>query len=166
MKPTVEEQLQGTCRILETVVAPCVTDPFARTILSGLVANLRMLTEALPAVPAFMRSDNQATVRLLQTLRESVPSDLATRCSQALAEPEPDAADAAALDERNRRLRELLAQAVCSEGLSPEQHRAIVQHMSERASRVPMRYVATAAPGPSSGPPAASPAQLPDQPPT
>jgi hypothetical protein len=156
VKPSVQEQLQGTCRILETVVAPCVTDPFARTILDGLVANLRMLSAAAPAVSAFLRDDNQATVRLLQMMRESALGDLAAHLSEVLSEPEPDAANADALDERNRRLRELLAQAVCSEGLSPEQHRAIVQHMSERASRVPMRYVATAAPslaaGPSAGP--------------
>ena len=144
MKPTVEEQLQGTCRILQTVVAPCVSDPFARTILDGLVANLRMLTEALPAVTGFLRDDNQATVRLLATLHDSVPGDLAARLTQALGESEPDAADSAALDERNRRLRELLAQSVCGERLSPDQHRAIVQYMTERASRVPMRYVATA----------------------
>ena len=144
MRPTVEEQLQGTCRILETVVAPCVADPFARTLLDGLVANLRMLTGAVPAVAGFLRHDNQATVQLLATLHDSVPGDLAARLTQALSESEPDAADSAALDERNRSLRELLAQAVCSERLSPDQHRAIVQHMTERASRVPMRYVATA----------------------
>lgn len=153
MKPTVEEQLQGTCRILETVVAPCVGDPFARTILDGLVANLRMLTGALPAVAGFLRHDNQATAQLLATLRGSVPGDLAARLAQALDDPEPDVADVAALDERNRRLRELLAQAVCSEGLAPDEHRAIVRHMTERASRVPMRYVATAPSPPT--PPAA-----------
>ncbi len=144
MKPTVQEQLQGTCRILETVVAPCVDDPFARTILDGLVANLRMLTGALPAVAGFLRQDNLATGELLATLRECVPADLSARVAQALAEPEPDAADGAALDERNRRLRELLAEVVCCDSLSPEQHRAIVSHMTERASRAPMRYVATA----------------------
>ena len=144
MRPTVEEQLQGTCRILETVVAPCVGEPFARTILDGLVANLRMLTGALPAVAGFLRHDNEATVRLLATLRDAVASDLAVHLTEALGESEPDVGDSAALDERNRRLRELLAKAVCSEGLSPDQHRAIVQHMTERASRVPMRYVATA----------------------
>ena len=144
MKPTVEEQLQGTCRILETVVAPCVADPFARTILDGLVANLRMLTGAFPAVAGFLRHDNQATVRLLMALRDSVAGDLAARVTQALDESEPDATDTAALDERNRRLRELLAVAVCSEGLTPDQHGTIVRYMTERASRVPMRYVATA----------------------
>lgn len=144
MKPTVEDQLLGTCRVLETVVAPCVVDPLARTLLDGLVANLRMLTGALPAVPGFLRHDNQATVELLAALRASVAGDLAAKLDQALTEPEPDAIDIAALDARNHQLRDLLAQAVCSDGLAPEQHRAIVRHMTERASRVPMRYVATA----------------------
>jgi hypothetical protein len=54
MRPTAEEQLQGTCRILEAVVAPCVSDPYARTILDNLIANLRMLTVALPKIGGFM----------------------------------------------------------------------------------------------------------------
>jgi hypothetical protein len=139
-----EEQLQGTCRILETIVAPCVNDPLGRTTLEGVVANLRMLAGALPAVPGFLRRDSQATLQLLLALRGSLAEDVAARLTQALEEPEPDPVDGAALDERNRRLRELLARAVCSEGLSPEQHRAIVQYMTQRASQVPMRYVATA----------------------
>ena len=144
MKPTVQEQLQGTCRVLETVVAPCVVDPLARTTLDGLVANLRMLSGAIPAVAGFLRSDNLATKELLSTLRDSVGTELAARVADILTQPEPDVADVAALDERSGRLRELLAQVVCSEGLAPDAHRAIVQHMTSRASRVPMRYVATA----------------------
>ncbi len=153
MRPTVEEQLQGTCRVLEDVVAPCVADPFARTILDGLIANLRMLTGALPAVAGFLRHDNLVTLRLLSNLRSALAPDLAARIDRALAEPEPDVVDGAALEERNRRLRELLAAAACSEGLPPDMHRAIVQHMTERASRVPMRYVPTA-PAPATPPPA------------
>lgn len=153
MRPTVEEQLQGTCRVLEGVVAPCVTDPFARTILDGLIANLRMLTSALPAVAGFLREDNAATLHLLGTLRDAVPPELAARIAVASRDAEPDVADAATLDARNGRLRELLALAVCAEGLTPEAHRAIVQHFTARASRVPMRYVPTA-PLPPPPPPA------------
>ena len=144
MRPTAEEQLRGTCRILEEVVAPCVADPFARTILDGLVANLRMLTGALPAVPGFLRHDNATTLRLLSTLRDALAPALAARIDEATATPEPDVADGAAQEERNRLLRELLAVAVCAAGLTPDMHGAIVQHMTERASRVPMRYVPTA----------------------
>lgn len=150
MKPSVEDQLQGTCRILETLIAPCVADPFARTMLDGLVANLRMLTGALPALPGFLRQDNQATARLLEALQPSLPSDIAGRVAACLSRAEPDPVDTVALDETNRYLRELLAEAVCIESLSPAQHRAIVQHMTERASRVPMRYVPTAPSTPSS----------------
>lgn len=144
MRPTVEEQLQGTCRILENVVAPCVVDPFARTILDGLVANLRMLTVAVPAVAGFVHHDNEATLRLLAALREELAPALAARIVQAMAAPQPDVANGPAQEERNRLLRELLAAAVCSAGLTPEMHRVIVQHMTDRASRVPMRYVPTA----------------------
>lgn len=144
MRPTVEEQLLGTCRILEDVVAPCVADPFARTILDGLVANLRMLNGAIPAVAGFLRHDNQATVDLLRSLAPALPAALAGRIAEAAAEPEPDAVDGAALDRRNLQLRGLLAEAVRLEGLAADAGAKIVRHMTERASRVPMRYVPTA----------------------
>jgi hypothetical protein len=115
----------------------------ARTMLDGLIANLRMLITALPAVPGFLRQDNETTVQLLATLASSLPAELTARMAEILNKPEPDPVDVAALDARNASLRGLLAQAVCIEGLSADQQRAILQHMSERASRVPMRYVAT-----------------------
>jgi hypothetical protein len=146
MRPSVEEQLLGTCCILETVVAPAVAEPFARTILDSLIANLRMMTDALPAVPSFLRWDNAATQDLLQKLRRELPSDLAERIGTVLEAPEPDMLDSAAQNLRNHLLRTLLVQAVCSPDLSPDLHRAIQQHMIARASRVPMRYVPTAAP--------------------
>lgn len=145
MRPTAEEQLHGTCRILETVVAPHVAEPFARTILDNLIANLRMLTEALPKVAGFVRSDNAATRAQLFQLRDALPTDLAARIDQSLAAAEPDVDDGPGQEARNRQLRELLAAAVCSPGLPPEQLHAAEQFMAERASRVPMRYVPTVA---------------------
>lgn len=143
MRPSIEEQLQGTCRVLETVVAPCVNDPMARTMLDGLIANLRMLTVALPAVPSFLHQDNINTEQLLTALSDSLPADLKARVADTCNQPNPDPFNVAALDSRNATLRELLTQAVCIENLSADQHIAIQQHMSERASRVPMRYVPT-----------------------
>ncbi len=141
MKPSVEEQLQGTCRILETVVAPQVAEPYARTILDGVIANLRMLTAALPAVAGFLRDDNAATARLLAKLSGDDP---AAALREALQAREPDVADIGALEARNRLLRGLLADIAGRDDLSPEQHQCLVRHMSDRASRMPMRYVATA----------------------
>jgi len=146
MRPTVEEQLQGTCRILENVVAPCVTDPYARTLLGGLIGNLRMLSVALPAVPSFLASDNRSTAALLGQLQTVVAPDLAERIEVALAQPEPDATDMTSLDQRNCQLRELFSQALCGTGLTPEMRAAALRHMSERAARAPMRYVPTASP--------------------
>ena len=143
MRPTVEEQLLGTCRILEKVVSPCVADPYARTILEGLVGNLRMLTSALPAVPGFLNSDNRATAGLLGQLQAGVDPDLAASIALALGLPEPDAADMTALEQRNCELRELLSQALCGTGLTPAMRRAALEHMTARAARAPMRYVST-----------------------
>ena len=148
MRPTVEEQLLGTCRILEKVVAPCVADPYARTMLEGLIANLRMLTGALPAVAGFLNSDNRATVGLLGQLQAVVAPELAAAIALALARPEPDAADMTALEQRTCDLRELLSQALSGSGLTPAMRDAALKHMTARAARSPMRYVSTASPAP------------------
>ena len=149
MKPTVEEQLLGTCRILEKLVSPCVTDPYARTILEGLIGNLRMLTHALPAVPGFLRSDNRATATLLGQLQADVAPALAASIALALTQPEPDAADMTALDQRNGELRELLSQSLSASDLTPTMRAAALVHMSARAAAAPMRYVSTTSPSPS-----------------
>ncbi len=145
MRPTVEEQLQGTCRILENVVAPCVADPYARTLLAGLIGNLRMLGGAFPAVPGFLAGDNRSTGALLGRLQAVVAPDLAARIGMALAQAEPEATDLRLLEQRNCELRDLFSQALCGTGLTPELQAAALQHMSERAARAPMRYVSTAA---------------------
>ena len=146
MRPTVEEQLLGTCRILEKVVAPCVSDPYARTILEGLIGNLRMLTSALPAVPSFLNNDNRATAGLLGQLQAVVAPELAACIALALGRPEPDSADMTALDQRNCELRELFSQALCDAGLTPAMRSAALEHMTARAARAPMRYVPTITP--------------------
>ena len=51
MRPTVEEQLQGTCRILETVVAPCVSESYARTILDQRGLRERTRVQERPSPP-------------------------------------------------------------------------------------------------------------------
>lgn len=145
MRPNVGEQLQGTCRILEQVVAPCVNDPFARTILDNLVANLRMLTGALPAVAAFLRADNEASSQLLVMLQPALSRELALRITDTLSKPAPDPTDSQALEVMNTELRAVLAEAICSPGLNALHHQAIRRHLGERAARVPMRYVPTVA---------------------
>ena len=146
MRPTVEEQLLGTCRILEQVISPCVADPYARTLLHGLIGNLRMLSSAQLAVPGFLQSDNGATALLLGQLRVVVAPDLAANIALSLGRPEPDTSDMTALDQRNCELRELLSQALCDAALTPAMRAAALEHMTTRAARAPMRYVPTASP--------------------
>ena len=146
MRPSIEEQLQGTCRVLEKVVAPCVTDPYARTILEGLIANLRMLTGALPAVPAFLAGDNRSTATLLKQLQAVVAPDLAKRIEEAVAQSDPDATDTRALGLRNCELRALFSSAVSGSELPPAMRAAALSHMSARAAAAPMRYVPTSSP--------------------
>lgn len=145
MRPTVEEQLLGTCRVLEKVVLPCVDDPYARTMLEGLIANLRMLTSALPAVPGFLLGDNRATSALLARLQPVVDPAVASSIGAALGRPEPDPTDVDALDQRNTELRGLLSQALGATVLPPPLGAAVLEHMTARAARAPMRYVSTAA---------------------
>ena len=146
MRPTVTEQLQGTCRILEQVVSPCVADPYAKTLLDGLIGNLRMLSGALPAVPGFLASDNRSTAALLRQFAAVVEPELAAGIEAVLAIPEPDTTDVAALEQRNCQLRELFAQSLSGPELRPDLRAAAVAHMSERAARAPMRYVPTGSP--------------------
>ena len=146
MRPSVEEQLQGTCRILETVVAPAVVEPYARTILDNLIANLRMVTVALPKVSMFLRNDNDATLSLLLTLRDALPPELVTRIDRASLADRAEVAEESAVEEHNILLRALLAEAVCHGDLVADMRTLIENHMVDRASRVPMRYVPTVTP--------------------
>ena len=148
MRPTAEEQLSGTCRVLESVVLPAVADPYARTLLAGLIGNLRMLGGALPAVNGFLRDDNQATAALLEQMRASVAPELSESIATALSAPAPDAADRAALDARNGVLRELLSHALLDEDLPAAARQAALAHLTQRAARAPMRYVSTTTPAP------------------
>jgi len=148
MRPSVEEQLAGTCRVLEGVVLPAVADPYARTLLAGLIGNLRMLGGALPAINGFLRNDNQATAALLEQMRASVAPELSERIGAALDAPAPDAADRAALDAHNGVLRELLAHALLGDALPVEARQAALAHLTQRAARSPMRYVSTTTPAP------------------
>ncbi len=146
MRPTVEEQLAGTCRILEGVVLPAVADPYARTLLAGLIGNLRMLSGALPAINGFLRDDNHATAAVLEQMRAAVAPELSERIGAALGAPAPDAADRAALDAHNGVLRELLSQALLDDALPALARQAALTHLTKRAARAPMRYVSTATP--------------------
>ena len=141
MHPTVSEQLAGTCRILEDVVAPEVTGAYAADVLRGLVKNLRMLETRWAAVLPFLRWDSSQTAALLRRARPAVPSPLAERIRAATAAPAPDPVDVGAAEEHNDLLRGLLSEVLAVLDPGAEDYRAIAGHLSTRNSRYPMRMV-------------------------
>lgn len=139
MRPTVEEQLLGTCRILEETVAPEVGNDHASEILRGLIANLRMLTAAIPNLSSFLSWDNDETAALLAGTLDSVPSDLAVEIRSAL-DTETGSSDAAVLGQRNEELRDLLSRTLSDGTPSGDWTKRARSHLEERSARSPIRY--------------------------
>jgi hypothetical protein len=159
MRPTIGEQLTGTCRILEAVIAPEVAGTPAGDVLRGLVKNLRMLQTSWAAVLPFLHWDNELTAGLLARAMSSVPDALAQRIMTDLdAKPAPDPADVASVQERNDELRALLTEVVRVIDPVSDPHAEIVAHLAVRAGRYPLRAVpdlprAQPASGPAPKPP-------------
>ncbi len=141
MRPTIGEQLGGTCRILEEVIAPEVASPHAAEALRGLVKNLRMLETGWGAVLPFLHWDNAETAALLQRARPAVPAGLAERIGTCCATPRPDPFDVSATQQRNDALRGLLSEVVAGIDAEAPVHGEIVAHLRVRTGRYPMRSV-------------------------
>lgn len=141
MRPTIGEQLDGTCRVLEAVVAPEVAGTPAADVLNGLVKNLRMLRTNWPAVLPFLHWDNETTAAVLMRSASSLPDHLARRIETLDAEPTPDLLDVLAAQERNDELRALLSEAVLAMDAASAAHADIVAHLVDRAGRYPLRSV-------------------------
>jgi hypothetical protein len=144
VRPTVEEQLEGSCRILEETIAPEVTGDHAAEALRGVVKNLRMLGKSWARVLPFLHWDNGATAALLERARPDVPAPLAERLGDLNRNP-TDPFDVAAAQHRNAVLRGLLSEVVAvldpASAAAATTHRAIVEHLSARSARYPMRMV-------------------------
>lgn len=141
MRPTIGEQLDGTCRVLEAVVAPEVAGTPAADVLDGLVKNLRMLGTNWPAVLPFLHWDNATTAALLMRSAAAVPDHLVRRIETLNTEPTPDLLDVVAAQERNDELRALLSEAVLAMDTASAAHADIVAHLVARAARYPLRSV-------------------------
>jgi hypothetical protein len=141
MRPTVTEQLAGTCLALERVVGPEVEGTPAAEVLRGLVKNLRMLGASHPAILPFLHWDVVETAALLERLRAVVPGVLADRIGAALAEEPVDPLDVTVVEGRDDALRALLAEAVVLLDPAGPEQAAVAAHLGERARRYPMRMV-------------------------
>jgi hypothetical protein len=138
MRPTVTEQLDGMCRILEDVIAPEVRSDHAAEILRGLISNVRMLSRNWSALLPFLHWDNEATASLLRDAQQEVHEELRHRIHDALAAPIAEANDTIAAEMLNEILRGLLVDCIAANCSAPLLER-MMAHMNERATRYPMR---------------------------
>jgi hypothetical protein len=139
VRPTVTEQLEGTCLVLERVVAPELTGTPAAEVLQGLVRNLRLLGACWAADLPFQHWDMRETAALLDRAQPLLPQPLADRIGSL--GPDPDPIDAVAVGAYVTELRELLAEVVRVIDPAGPEHAAIVAHLAERARRYPVRMV-------------------------
>ena len=143
MRPTIAEQLDGIQRLLAEIVAPEVEAPYPREILSGAIAALGALQEALPKVPAFLRWDAESAASLLTSALPLLEPELATEVRSALADPPADTL--AHLEARQERMRALLSKAMPAIIAEHEEvYRSMVALFRERADRFPFAITATA----------------------
>ena len=138
MRPSITEQLDGMCRVLEETVAPEVHSGHALEILRSLVSNVRMLSKNWHNVPGFLDWDNGATVELLFSARPDVCEALRRRIDAALAEAPLNQTDILAVDTFNQQLRQLTTECL-ADTLTPPVREKILQHLSDRTTRYPMR---------------------------
>ena len=143
MRPTISEQLDGIQRLLAEIVAPEVTAPYPREILTGAIAALSALREALPRVPTFLRWDADSTAAVLAAALPLLPADLAADVRSTLAASPGDTLES--LETCQEELRALLSKAmpaILTE--RGEAYRAMVALFRERAERFPFSITATA----------------------
>jgi hypothetical protein len=141
MRPTVAEQLAGTCLALERVVSPAVEGTAAAEVLRGLVKNLRMLGTSWGAILPFLHWDIAETATLLERARGAVPEPVGARIDSALAQEPPDPLDVDAVEIRDDALRAVLSEVVRTVDPGGPEHAAIAVHLGERARRYPLRMV-------------------------
>lgn len=138
MRPTVPEQIDGACRVLEQHVAPQLDDGHARDLLAGVVRHLRMLQGSWDELPAFLRWDNAEMLMLLEAARAAGATAAVVNTVDALAPgPPPDG------ERLNDRLRAALTEVVTgvdADDPAVEALRSrVVDHLYERAGRYPWR---------------------------
>ncbi|HEX4015216.1 MAG TPA: hypothetical protein VHX15_00630 [Frankiaceae bacterium] len=147
MRPDVSEQLDGLRRILESVVAPELADPYPIDILAGVCATLETLSSGWQLVPGFLQWDAEMSAALLrQVITSDVELDgaLHERVRAVVLEDPPDATNLPALQARHVRVRQALAD-VMPVVMERDELRGLrtylAAHLRERAERYPLKAV-------------------------
>ena len=150
MRPTVTEQLDGVCRILEDVIAPEIAGSHPRETLRNLVSNLRMLSRSWTRLLPFLHWDNAASTALLLAAREQAGAPLATRIDTIVASAPADLADAEAVHAYNTVLRACLSECILASCAAVLTER-MAEHFADRAARYPLRLTGAQPKRPAAG---------------
>lgn len=145
MRPTIQEQLDQSARLLETLVMPAVAERMSRVILEGVIENLKLLRSALPKIKGFFVWDNEAMICLLRDLGQHSAIDGGLENAELASGSTSDCEEV-----ENEALRKRLADIICSLDADDARLAAIRQHLIERASRFPLRSI-PATPGGTAG---------------
>lgn len=146
MRPTVEELLRGTCRVLQNVIEPELNSPYAVEMLHGLIRGLHSLEKNWAQLLPFLDWDNAATAALLRAARARVTPALAVRIDSVLTAASSENLNYVAIENRNHELRALLCEVIVAlDGLDDEQaftaRRDIQNHLETRSQRFPLRLI-------------------------
>ena len=141
MRPNVSEQIDGIRHVLAEVIAPLVNDPYAATILNGLLDALGSLSAGWADVPQFFRWDADSTAAVLTAARPYLDQSLTVEFDQAMRQVPEDASDVLALDIHQRHLRGLLERAVPAMIDQPALRSLLVGHFRDRIARFPLSMI-------------------------
>lgn len=147
MRPSIGEQLEQVRRILDDVVAPHVSDPYAQDILAGLANTLSGLGANWHRVPAFLQWDVDQVVALLTDwlalggahIDASVAADV--RSAVERPRPKDNPLDVEALDEYDRQLRaalEAVVPSIAERSECAELRTRLVGYFHARVDRYPL----------------------------
>jgi hypothetical protein len=138
MRPNVSEQLDGIRRVLTQVIAPHVTDPYAASVLNGLLGALGSLAAGWSFVPQFLRWDTDGTATVLTAARPYLDEGLTAELDEVLEHAPDGDCDVLVLELHHRRLRALLERAVPAIIEQPIIRSLLVGHLRARIQRFPL----------------------------
>ncbi len=141
MRPSVSEQIDGIRHVLAEVIAPFVIDPYAASILNGLLDALGSLAAGWTHVPQFFRWDADGTAAVLTAARPYLDESLTVELDETMRQAPDDVSDVLALEIHQRRLRGLLERAVPAMVEQPVLRSLLVGHFRDRIARFPLSMI-------------------------
>jgi hypothetical protein len=141
VRPNVSEQLDGIRHVLTQVIAPHVTDPYAASVLNGLLGALGSVAAGWSSVPQFLRWDADATAAILTAARPYLDEGLTAEFDDVLDHAPEGDCDVLVLEVHQRRLRALLERAVPAVVEEPTIRPLLVGHLRARIDRFPFSMV-------------------------